>query len=243
MLDHPTELQDLLNRLQAFTAEEIAEKIEEGCKLAAAYLESGDDALGNLRTMLTLRRTGPLPPSLIPIVVSLLKEVWDDLDGDGGGMTIEKLHGRLESVIWESPMITFRIERHGATVLGSSRAEVQEWTVDLERRTKAVRTVGRRQVTPMQPKLDVTPIAEEIADAILAGRPDDRLKWERADRVRVVIGKVLPGNSAVRETLAGRRKRLREGLCAILATAGWQMTSANVFEKRTLPIPPLGKTL
>jgi hypothetical protein len=41
---------------------------------------------------------------------------------------------------------------------------------------------------------------------------------------------VLPAGSAVKETLAGRRKRLREAVAGLIATAGWQMVKANVFE-------------
>jgi hypothetical protein len=50
-----------------------------------------------------------------------------------------KLLNRMEKPIWNPPILTFRIERHGAAALGSSRAEVQEWTVDLERMTTTVK--------------------------------------------------------------------------------------------------------
>ena len=58
----------------------------------------------------------------------------------------------------------------------------------------------------MQGRLDMQPIAEEIAVAILEGRQDDRLKWDGEDHVRLLTGEVLPAGSAVKETLAGRRK-------------------------------------
>jgi len=41
----------------------------------------------------------------------------------------------------------------------------------------------------------------------------------------------LPEGSAVKETLGGRRKRLREAVAALLGAAGWKMVKANVFEK------------
>jgi hypothetical protein len=160
---------------------------------------------------------------------------WDVLAGDDGGMTRSKLHGRMEAVSWNPPKLTFDIERHGATVLGSSWAEVQEWTVDLEQRTKSVVVVGRRQLQPPQPRTNVMPVAEELASAILGGRQDSRLKWDGQDHVRLLMGEVLPVGSAVKETLAARRKRLREALAAILATAGWCMVRANVF---TIPRQP-----
>lgn len=188
-----------------------------------------DGSLGPLREHLSL-----LPPGLVPTTEgtdTLLALGWDDLDGDDGGMTGSKLAGRMESVAWHPPKLSFRIERHGGTVLGSTRAEVQEWTVDLERRTRSVRTVGRRQVRPTQPRFDSSPLAQELAHAILAGRPDERLKWDGKDRVRVLVGKVLPARSAVKATLAGRRKRLREAVAGLVGAAGWVMARANVFEK------------
>jgi hypothetical protein len=42
---------------------------------------------------------------------------------------------------------------------------------------------------------------------------------------------VLPARSAVKETLGGRRKRLRQAVAALLGAAGWKMVKANVFEK------------
>jgi hypothetical protein len=77
----------------------------------------------------------------------------------------------------------------------------------------------------------VKAVAKELADAILAGRPDERLMWDGKERARLLIGKALPEGSAVKETLAGRRKRLRDAVAALLATAGWHMPKANVYER------------
>ncbi len=187
------------------------------------------DTLALLRRHLAGRRQGPI--QLTPTIENLLADGWDNLIGDVGGMTGSKLLGRIESVVWEPPKIVFRIERHGATVMGSSRAEVQEWTIDLEQRTKTAQVVGRRQVRPTQGRLDMQPVAQEIAAAILGSRPDDRLKWDGEDQVRLLIGEVLPAGSAFKETLGGRRKRLRQAVAALIATAGWKMVKANVFEK------------
>jgi hypothetical protein len=113
--------------------------------------------------------------------------------------------------------------------MGSSRAEVQEWTVDLEQRTKSVLVIGRRQLQSPQPRMNVKPIAEELASAILGRRQDHRLKWDSQDHVRLLMGEVLPPGSVVNETLAGRRKRLREALAALLALAGWRMVGSNWY--------------
>jgi hypothetical protein len=51
----------------------------------------------------------------------------------------------------------------------------------------------------------------------------------RDGRVRVLVGKVLAGGSAVAQTLAGRRKRFREALRERLAAEGWLEVRVNVF--------------
>lgn len=175
-----------------------------------------------------------LPPGPVADVLTLerlLAAVWDELSGDDGGMEAYKLLNRMENPIWNPPVLIFRIERHGGTVLGSSRAEVQEWTVDLERMTKTVKEVGRRQVGPLQPRLDVKPIVADLCNAILKGNQDDRLKWDGTSKVKLLIGKVLPEGSAVKDTLADRRKRLRNELSRLLAPEGWKLVSPNLYER------------
>jgi hypothetical protein len=62
----------------------------------------------------------------------LLAVCWHDLDGaDQTGMDGGKLIGRMEAVSWEAPILTFKIERHGATMCGSTRADVYTWRVDV----------------------------------------------------------------------------------------------------------------
>ena len=161
----------------------------------------------------------------------LLAAVWDTLPSDDPSMTGHKLLNRMEKPIWNPPVLIFRIERHGGTVLGSSRAEIQEWAVDLELMTTTVKLVGRRQVRPPQSRLDVKAIATELFDAIVSGQPEDRLKWEGESKVRVLIGKVLPEGLAVKDTLAARRKRLRNELTCLLERAGWKLVRPNVYEK------------
>ncbi len=144
-----------------------------------------------------------------------------------------KLRGRMEQVAWNPPRLSFVIERHGATVNGSSRAEVQQWEINLETRTAECATVGRRQLVPLAPRLDVRPIAEEVAHLILAGDwQDSRLTWRPDGSVRVRIGMILPVGSALRETLAGRRRRFRKSVEAELSEAGWQVLGWNVYGRR-----------
>jgi hypothetical protein len=133
---------------------------------------------------------------------SLLATCWYELDS-GGGMSGGKLAGRMEMVVWNPPALCFVIERHGGTVMGSSHAELQHWRVDVEAGTATLCKVGHRQLRPMQPRLDVEPLAEEIAAQIVGQRMDDRLQWYKDGRVRVLIIKILP-DSGVKQTREGR---------------------------------------
>jgi hypothetical protein len=107
----------------------------------------------------------------------LLATCWHEFSGDHGGMEGRKLLGRMERVEWNPPILSFNIERHGGTVLGSSRAELQQWTLDIDRRTAACEAVSHGQLRPMQRRLDVVPLAEGVARLILDRRGDERLKW------------------------------------------------------------------
>ena len=66
-----------------------------------------------------------------------------------------KLIDRMEKVEWVPPVLRFQIERHGATVKGSSRAELHEWTIDLCKATAECVSKGSRQIIPMAPRLNV----------------------------------------------------------------------------------------
>lgn len=65
-------------------------------------------------------------------LAALLAGCWHEF----GGADSERIHagqlGRMETVPWNPPVLSFRIERHGAMGLGSTRAETQDWRVDLK---------------------------------------------------------------------------------------------------------------
>jgi len=92
----------------------------------------------------------------------LLAGCWEKFDGDYGGMEPHKLLGRMENVLWRPPILEFVIERHGGTVMGSSRAELQYWAVDLEHKSVTTYVEGYQQISPRAAPLDVKSIAEEI---------------------------------------------------------------------------------
>jgi hypothetical protein len=137
--------------------------------------------------------------------------------------------GRMKQVEWKSPLLTFLIERHGGTVLGSSRAEHQQWCVDIDRQIASCESTGHRQLSPMATGVDVDSIALEIVQRIVSGKADDRLSWLEDRRVKVQVSKIFPDASGYKQTVHGRRKRLREALIEILSTKGWVHLGRNTF--------------
>src|SRR5208283_4498792 len=168
-----------------------------------------------------LKNLDPGPIQETSQLEQLLAEVWDDLGGDEVGMIGHKLIGRMEIVEWHPPVLTFVVERHGGTVLGSTRADIHRWTVDLEHQTATCERTGQRQLSSMAKRVDVGYIADEIARKITNGEADDRLRWLGDGRVRVELGRIFPERSGYKQTVQGRRRRLREALIERLTTKGW----------------------
>jgi len=161
---------------------------------------------------------------------SLLADCWGELDGASAeGMKPDKLLGRMEDISWDPPELSFTIERHGGTSRGSSRAEMQHWNVNIQARSATCSTDGHRQLGPMQAGLNVKPLAEEIVGLILERQIDRRLKWNADGSVRVVIGNIISPGSAVKQTVAGRRRRFREETERLLKHHGWRKVRANVY--------------
>ena len=159
----------------------------------------------------------------------LLAEVWDDLGGDNGGMAGHKLIRRMVRVEWHRPILTFLIERHGGTVLGSTKAELQRWTVHLDRQTATCERTGHRQLSPMARRVDVGPIADEIARKIASGEADDQLSWLGDGRVRVEVSKIFPAQSGYKQTVQCRRMRLREALIERLITSARKLLTNRSY--------------
>ena len=67
---------------------------------------------------------------------------------------------RMEKAEWQPPILSFVVERHGGTALGSTRADLQHWTVNVETKEANCHIAGHRQLEPMQPRMDVKPLAD-----------------------------------------------------------------------------------
>ena len=98
----------------------------------------------------------------------LLANCWSEfIGGDAERMFPRKLLGRMEEIIWEYPVLEFTIERHGATVMGSTRAELQRWSLDIENKSASVRNQSYRQVIKRERAFEVISIADKLASLII----------------------------------------------------------------------------
>ena len=137
------------------------------------------DLMNALRAFLDAQGSGSLGDR--EGLIARLGPVWPDLAGsDDEAMEPHKL-GRLDIPVWCPPVLTFLIERHGGLVLGSTRADKQTWTVNLDARTAIPVTHGYRQILPMAPRLYVGPLAAAVVRLVVDGDDHADLKWS-ADR-------------------------------------------------------------
>lgn len=147
-------------------------------------------------------------------------------------MSGEKLLNRIENASWDGRLLSFEIARHGGTVMGSTRTALHEWQVDLAARTARLTRRTHRQLLPREPALNLKPVAAELVQAVLAYKKHRWLTWRAAQTVRIDGGAIIPDGSAFKQTLTGRRKRLRKLLADGLTQAGWQERSPWLFERK-----------
>jgi hypothetical protein len=185
------------------------------------------EKLKALRDQLYGREPGPVPD--VAVIERMLMECWPELEitTQDGNLEPYKLLNRTEELTWDEPFITFGIERHGATVNGSVYAEVHSWKVNVTNGTAILDGAKRRQVEQKEKRLNVKPLAEEIAALIVSGKEDGRLRWTGKDRVGVEIAKIIPATN--QQTTSGRRKRFRTELCHLVQQHGWKMITVNNF--------------
>ena len=159
--------------------------------------------------------------------MSLLTDCWDQFSGaEETKMRPDKL-SRMEQPTWSPPFIEFSVERHGQIVLDSTRATVQTWSLDIQNLTASIGGEKRRQLYPMDSRLNVVPIAESLAKAIIDKKPDERLKVMEDGRIRLDIKKIIPLTN--KETTANRRRRLRRHLESLIEPHGWKRAGSNVY--------------
>lgn len=176
-----------------------------------------------------LRGLPPGPVNDKPKLIELLTAAWESLEGMDSEKTYCWKLSRLETPIWDPPKLSFDLERHGGTVLGSTRAEVHHWEIDIERATKDVVSKSVRQVRATDKRLDVKSLAAEVASAIVSVHlQDSRIKWLADGKVQVNIGSLIPKTNT--QTTAGRRRRFYKALDELLAEEGW-VRSGTYYRK------------
>lgn len=117
-------------------------------------------------------------------------------------------------------------------MLGSTRAELQHWEVNLDDRTASITKTGHRQLVSMAPRISIKRMAEEIAQAILGDADDRRFYRDKHDgNIVVNASAVFRTGSGFKRTVEGRRMRLCNYIADILADHGWQKVGWNKFRK------------
>ena len=81
----------------------------------------------------------------------------------------------------------------------------------------------RRQLYATDGGLDVKPIAEAVADAIINGRNDARFSIGKDGTARLMIA------ATNKQTTSTRRSRFRKHLGEILVPHGWKELRVNVY--------------
>jgi hypothetical protein len=199
-----------------------------------------------LATVLQNIPAGLIPTAMRADVLNLLSGCWEQFDGStDSNMAHWKVirEGGATDMAWDPPVLSFVVERHGATVLGSTRAEKQRWLLNLEKKTANHWSDGYRQLYPKAPPLNVKPIAEQVFEAVRQGPKSDSelistgiLVW-RDDHIIVWHGKLIPGGGYAM-TVSGRRRRFRAELASLMETIGWELVSVGrelTFKRRDAP--------
>jgi hypothetical protein len=194
--------------------------------------ESCKATIQKLRAALHGVQQGKIENTEAGSVIALLAECWNLLEGASEeSMSELKLH-RAEQLSWNPPVLSFTMERHGATVLGSKRAELQNWAVNLDTGTADCTEGGYRQLIRATPELDVTSIVARVCEAVQEGPgqcalvKEGILVWHGEQQVEIKHGRLIP-DIGFQQTVAGRRRRFRQKLTDGLSELGWQLRSVR----------------
>lgn len=196
-------------------------------------MPDGNREIAALRSYLDRLTAGTKidPTELAP----LLADAWDyfEIDGDDGGIGADKLQAnRVEQPEWDGTIVSFLIERHGGTCAGSTRADVQRWEVELDRRTASWLPQSPRQVKPMRAGWDASPVADEIIRMIARKETHPGIRWRGDGTVRLTYIRFLPDDGAPNQTVRDRRKRLIDATVNRARERGWKVTDKVIFDPR-----------
>lgn len=172
------------------------------------------------------------PEDVLDKIRQCLSEAWHCFRGSDEASMADWKISRAENFRWEPPILVFDIERHGGTVMGSTRAEIQTWEINLETLTAENHIAGRRQVRPMDKRLDTEKLAKEVTSKIIKCEHVEHICWLSDKRVRVLVSKLIPLTH--QKTTRDRRARFAVQLSSFLQQNGWKLvpgTSPHAYEK------------
>jgi hypothetical protein len=145
------------------------------------------EGITDLKAFLEMQPPGPVLDADACRLKQLLSSCWHDFAGSSETNMYSGKIWRIEDPEWHSPILSFSIERHAQTVMGSTRASLYEWSLDIENRTAEIVRERKRQLRPNAKRLDVKAIAQTLADAIISGRSDERAKIGSDGRVKAAL--------------------------------------------------------
>jgi hypothetical protein len=184
-------------------------------------MESPKSQVAALRNFLqSLPQTVNISDEIRNQLMPLLEEAWASLSGTREENTFASKLYRAEGVAWTPPIVTFTLERHAGTVNGSSRAELHHWIVNVETEVAKIQKKSRRQLSPIDKRLDVAALAIEARKRIVAGEEHDSLNWIDKSHVVILIGEIIPTTNA--QTTSSRRGRFSMALDQEMKKAGWE---------------------
>jgi hypothetical protein len=159
-------------------------------------------------------------------IEQLLNQAWDSLDGITETKLLAWKLNRMESLEKRDGMLYFDIERHGGTVNGSTRGVVYTWEVDVVHGTASIVRERNRQLYNADKRLDVTPIAQEIAQRIQEKQDHKYLRWNtEKTSCTILVGAAIPMTN--QRTTSGRRERLRAAINGLLRPVGIEVSAWN----------------
>jgi hypothetical protein len=180
---------------------------------------------------------GAIPEAARDEIITLLAHCWRDLQGAGETSMEDWKLNRLEDLSWNPPLLSFTIERHGGTVLGSTRAELHKWTVNVTLGSASCTRGRYRQLVPTAPRLDVKPIAARVCDSVQQGPASNCelvkqgiVVWHGGDHILIKHGVLIP-NDGYQRTISGRRRKFCNELTNMMKPLGWELVSVQRFLK------------
>lgn len=178
-------------------------------------------SINELRLYLSFVAPGPIPLNKVSPLLGLLTKAWDSFDGGSDQSTFSNKLGRAECLDWKPPYLRFTLERHGATVNGSTRGALHHWKVNTDTGVAEIEKNGSRQLSPMSPKLDVKKLALETKARILNHEMHESLEWHDRSQVLLLVSNLIPAEK--HQTTQSRRKRFSTELSSAMSEAGWEL--------------------